>query len=189
MKYKEFMNTLESKLNDEQKEYLKLVKEDFEKFKYNKDTFFVCTICNFREVKNEEILNRFKNDDYDYKSDSDSKYIYTDDGVYRYSDHWNDHIASCCWFLDSEESNDLKMGFCKWIDFVPNDFKLIIYSTKKEIIDKYVKNIEGKTPIGHFYGRCIDYYNYLKKDNFGTGVEIENKKIYNFCSVSDYIII
>lgn len=34
--------------------------------------------------------------------------------------------------------------------------------------------------MGNYYGRCINYYKFLEKDNFGTGIKIENKSLYSF---------
>lgn len=185
MKYEEFIKL--PILDEEQEEYLEMIKEDFENFNYNKDTYFCSTIANFKEVENEEILNRIENGDFDFQSDSNSKYIYTDEGVYRYSDHWNNSIASCSWFLDNKEVGELKLGFCSWNDFVPNNFRLIIYSENKELIEKYAK-IEGLSTLNNYYGICFNYYKFFKKDNFGTCVEIENRKIYNF-SKDNFILI
>lgn len=184
MKYEEFIQL--PILDDEQIEYLEMIKEDFENFNYNKDTYFCSTIANFKEVENKEILNRIENGDFDYQSDSNSKYIYTDDGVYRYSNHWNNSIASCSWFLDNKEVGELKLGFCSWNDFVPNNFYLVIYSNDIDLIKKYIKSFEFNE--FYFFGRCLNYYKYFIKDNFGTGIEIENKKIYNF-SKDNFIII
>lgn len=42
----------------------------------------------------------------DYVSRSGSAYWYTDEGVYRSSDHWGSSVATCSWYLRGE--NDLK---------------------------------------------------------------------------------
>lgn len=42
----------------------------------------------------------------DYVSGSGSTYWYTEDGVYRSSDHWGSSVATCSWYLRGE--NDLK---------------------------------------------------------------------------------
>jgi len=54
-----------------------------------------------------------------YKSSSGSKYWYTNDGVYRLSNHWGD-VASCFWNLDYSEGVVLELemlAFCKFEDF------------------------------------------------------------------------
>jgi hypothetical protein len=54
-----------------------------------------------------------------YKSKSDSKYHYTKEGVYRYSDHWG-RVANCRWKLlaNSDFKNQqMHLGFAKWTDF------------------------------------------------------------------------
>ena len=190
MKYEEFIKL--PILDEEQKEYLEMIKEDFGHFNYNKNTYFCSTIANFKEVENEEILNRMKKCDVDFQSYASSRYIYTEDGVYRYSDHWNSGVASCSWFLDCNEIDEYKLGFCKWNDFVPNDFRLMIYSNNKELIEKYTRP-EGIDIMGNFCGRCINYYKFLEKDNFGTGIKIENKSLYSLtrnssCSLTIYTI-
>lgn len=185
-KIEEYLNTLN--LDEEQKEYLEMIKQDFGKFKYNKDTFFCSTIANFKEVENEEILNKMKNNDVDFQSNSDSKYIYIKEGVYRYSNHWNKGVASCSWFLDNKEVDELKLGFCKWSDFIPNNFRLTIYAKNIELMEKYARVEKLDISKKFVYGRCFNYYKYFVKDNFGTGVKIENKIRYDFAHDQSIII-
>lgn len=82
---------------------------------YNKFNFFKHTYCEFVEVAS----SVFENNAAHYKSKSDSRYHYTKDGVYRYSDHWG-RVANCRWKLiaNSEfKSQKLHLGFAKWSDF------------------------------------------------------------------------
>ena len=62
--------------------------------KINKDNFFESTACNWKEVETPA------NFEADYISPSGSKYMYTEEGVYRVSDHWNCGVATCSWLLD-----------------------------------------------------------------------------------------
>lgn len=75
--------------------------------------FFLKTRCNFTEV--EHILTTP-----DFESGYLSKYWYTAEGVYRYSDHWG-MCASCYWTLDDKNRNLMVgwglTGFAKWEDF------------------------------------------------------------------------
>lgn len=47
-----------------------------------------------------------------------SSYWYTEEGVYRKSDHWG-KCRNCHWTIDGEEINSHEdiVGFCKWEDF------------------------------------------------------------------------
>jgi hypothetical protein len=70
-----------------------------------------------------------------YNSNGVSEYWYTEDGVYRCSDHWG-KVASCTWHLDTEAeehgngfrngcyaSADLwQVAFCKWEDFAAKNY-------------------------------------------------------------------
>jgi hypothetical protein len=61
----------------------------------------------------------FKNNVAHYKSKSNSKYHYTSEGVYRYSNHWG-RVANCRWKLLANEGfkNQINhLGFAKWTDF------------------------------------------------------------------------
>jgi len=54
-----------------------------------------------------------------FKSKTGSKYSYTEDGVYRFSNHWG-RVADCRWRLLSKEklkSQNYYLGFAKWTDF------------------------------------------------------------------------
>jgi hypothetical protein len=76
----------------------------------DQSNFHECTLCNFKEVVGVD----FKAD---FVSDSGSAYMYTDEGVYRQSDHWGYGIASCSWILDGNVQTGMKVGFAKWSDF------------------------------------------------------------------------
>ncbi len=81
----------------------------------NRFNFFKHTYCEFKEVSE----NIFKNNIAHYKSKSDSLYHYTDEGVYRYSDHWG-RVANCRWKLVSNinfKNQICHLGFAKWTDF------------------------------------------------------------------------
>lgn len=72
------------------------------------------TFCIFKEVN----IEQFKNLKIDYKSESGSEYYYTENGVFRYSDHWG-KAATSKWRLIPDENNlsKTKLGFANWCDF------------------------------------------------------------------------
>jgi hypothetical protein len=81
---------------------------------YNPTNFFKHTFCEFTQV----IDFKFPENTY-YKSKSESFYFYTDEGVYRKSNHWG-RVANCRWRLLSDEkikSQNDYVGFAKWTDF------------------------------------------------------------------------
>lgn len=69
-----------------------------------------------------EVLYEFegKHGDIGYKCLSNtpsSRYWYTDEGVYRESDHWG-KCRKCFWTLNGEEEDEERVvGFCRWEDF------------------------------------------------------------------------
>ena len=93
--------------------------------KYNKTNFHKHTFCEFTEVDSASIPSIV----WHYKSKSGSGYCFTDEGVYRISNHWG-RAANCRWRLisNSKTSSNSKInngenriGFAKWTDFYPNN--------------------------------------------------------------------
>jgi hypothetical protein len=98
--------------------------------KYHKNNFHKYTFCIFCEVEENAIENLKIN----YKSKSGSSYYFTEDGVYRKSNHWG-RAANCRWKLETSSiiiSNiglvdknlkqvQIKIGYAKWTDFYPNN--------------------------------------------------------------------
>ena len=87
--------------------------------KYNKTNFHKNTFCEFIEVD----VATIPNIDWHYKSKSGSGYCFTEEGVYRISNHWG-RAANCRWRLISETKNPNqkeRIGYAKWTDFYPNN--------------------------------------------------------------------
>ena len=83
---------------------------------YNQTNFFKYTFCEFTEVDN-FIFPENKN----YKSKSESLYFYTEEGVYRKSNHWG-RVANSRWKLIAKENyknQNTVIGFAKWNSFYP----------------------------------------------------------------------
>lgn len=54
-----------------------------------------------------------------FKSKAGSQYSYTEEGVYRFSNHWG-RVANCRWRLQSDQklkNQESYLGFAKWSDF------------------------------------------------------------------------
>lgn len=86
---------------------------------YTKLNFHSHTFCIWKEVLFSEISDLKIN----YKSQSGSQYIFTDDGLYRISNHWG-RVANCHWRLiplADFKSQNIIIGFAKWTDFYSND--------------------------------------------------------------------
>lgn len=58
------------------------------------------------------------------KNSISSRYWYTEEGVYRKSNHWG-RCRNCHWTIDGEElnSDEEVVGYCKWEDFRDDDFR------------------------------------------------------------------
>ncbi|RAK19615.1 hypothetical protein B0I03_11042 [Flavobacterium aquaticum] len=89
--------------------------------KYNKTNFHKHTFCEFIEVDTAAIPNI----EWHYKSKSGSGYCFTEEGVYRISNHWG-RAANCRWRLISNSSSKInnsqnRIGYAKWTDFNPNN--------------------------------------------------------------------
>ena len=94
---------------------------------YNKHNFYRNTYCEFNEAHVNEINSLVCS----YKSKSGSRYYFTEQGVYRYSNHWG-RAARCKWKLNThtKNTNRTKLGFAKWVDFFPeNDYEKLYFIT------------------------------------------------------------
>jgi len=92
--------------------------------KYNRTNFFKHTYCQF-EFKTFDVL---KEENIHFKSKSGSTYVYTEGGVYRYSNHWG-RVANCRWKLNGVtkyQNQSYYVGYAKWTDFysLTSDAKL-----------------------------------------------------------------
>lgn len=96
----------------------------FENRVIDKSNFFDRTNADFKQSTRPENFVEF-----DFISRSGSKYFYTQEGVYRYSDHWG-ACASCFWtfegnilgMFDDIDNKFYRWGFVKWGDFSNGDF-------------------------------------------------------------------
>jgi len=86
---------------------------------YNKLNFHSYTFCIWKEVLFNEIVDLKIN----YQSQSGSQYIFTDQGLYRISNHWG-RVANCHWRLiplAQFKNQNTIVGYAKWVDFYSND--------------------------------------------------------------------
>lgn len=86
---------------------------------YNKHNFHKHTFCLFQQVDNSVLADLNLN----YKSNSGSEYYFTENGVFRKSNHWG-RAANCRWRLISnskyKNQNEI-IGFALWSDFYSNN--------------------------------------------------------------------
>lgn len=111
----------------------------------DRDTFFKFSLANWTAS---ERPNRQP----DHVSESGSKYWYTQEGVYRESDHWSFCVASCNWALDDYYICDgvERCGFCRWEDFQVNPlYNHMIEETKTafEKLSKYIAQLEPQLEV------------------------------------------
>ncbi|MFD1293681.1 hypothetical protein ACFQ5N_07515 [Lutibacter holmesii] len=80
------------------------------KFNFHKHTY-----CEFEMVD----IHFFKEKSPHYKSKSGSLYLYSNNGVYRYSNHWG-RVANCRWNIKGVENyknQNYYIGYAIWSDF------------------------------------------------------------------------
>lgn len=85
----------------------------------NRTNFFRNTFCVFQEI----YPCKIKKEDFKYHSKSGSLYFFTDEGVFRYSNHWG-RVGNCRWRLIKNTTNEAEKyfyGFAKWDSFYEND--------------------------------------------------------------------
>ncbi len=83
---------------------------------YNQYNFFKHTFSEFKQVDDFTFP-----ENENYKSKSKSIYFYTDEGVYRKSNHWG-RVANCRWRINANENyknQQIVIGFSKWTNFRP----------------------------------------------------------------------
>ncbi|MGX7668419.1 hypothetical protein [Flavobacterium pedocola] len=120
--------------------------------KYNKFNFHKHTFCVFKQV-DAGVLEQLQPN---HKSDSGSTYYFTEEGVYRVSNHWG-RAANCRWRLESDEQSvnqRMKVGYANWTDFYPNNeqenlFYIEVNSQTQEVTfqHKYNPAYDGKAQL------------------------------------------
>ncbi|WP_333601038.1 hypothetical protein [Flavobacterium sp.] len=86
---------------------------------YTRRNFHTRTFCIWNEVSFDAIKELKIN----YTSQSGSQYIFTENGLYRISNHWG-RVADCHWRLipmTEFKNQNNTVAFAKWIDFYAND--------------------------------------------------------------------
>ena len=148
---------------------------------YTLTNFFNHTFCEFKQV-----------DDFDfpkntnYKSKSDSLYYYTNEGVYRKSNHWG-RVANCKWKLISNKNyknQQVVIGFAKWTDFYPiNSLEKIFFidvnfelkTVKLQV--KKEKNKQFLFTYSEAQNRIKQINQLLKNDKWATHFDYEINKL------------
>lgn len=86
---------------------------------FNRHNFYKQTYCVFQEVES-NLIAFLKSD---YTSKSGSTYYFTEEGVFRKSNHWG-RAANCKWRLEALPDKSFKrctVGFARWTDFLPDN--------------------------------------------------------------------
>lgn len=106
--------------------------------KYHKFNFYRSTYCEF-EMQN---INFFEDMKAHFQSKSGSYYYYTEEGVFRYSNHWG-RVANCRWKIagiENYKNQQYYVGYASWSSFYP------LNSTDK-VFYLEVDYVEGKAKI------------------------------------------
>jgi hypothetical protein len=157
---------------------------------YNKTNFFKHTFCEFQQVDKFEFP-----EETNYKSKSESMYFYTDDGVYRKSNHWG-RVANCRWKIKANEAyknQQIVIGFGKWKAFYPinstekNFFIAVNYEEKVVTLQpKGVKSGHYLFTFPEAQKRIKEIMQLLKEDAWAKYFETEIKEL-RFKIISEYI--
>lgn len=107
---------------------------------YHKNNFFKHTFCEFTEIDKIFLTQHPTH----FKSKAASSYSYTEEGVYRYSNHWG-RVANCRWKIKTaqkHQSQEYYLGYAKWIDFHPlnkteKQFYIVVNFDKKIVDFQY----------------------------------------------------
>jgi hypothetical protein len=117
---------------------------------YNKYNFHKYTFCVFNEVE-KEAIDGLK---LSYQSKSGSSYYFTNDGVFRVSNHWG-RAANCRWRLQSKAKNTNqvnRIGYANWSDFYSNNeqgkfFYITVNKENKEVDFQHKDNPNYSTDV------------------------------------------
>lgn len=105
---------------------------------------FKNTFCVFQEVLSDKIENL----KIQYDSKSGSKYFYTEEGMYRFSNHWG-RLANSKWRLEPmepETDSKFKIGFAAWDEFYPDNAEEELYYLEANYKKKTVNYQHKKNP-------------------------------------------
>ncbi len=105
---------------------------------------FKNTFCVFQEVLSDKIQNL----KVQYDSKSGSKYFYTEEGMYRLSNHWG-RLANSKWRLEPmepETASKTKLGFAAWNEFYPDNAEEEIYYIEANYTKKTVNYQHKNNP-------------------------------------------
>lgn len=122
-----------------------------------RDNFYDSTACDWKEVKSHPEGKP------DYESDSGSKYWYTDNGVYRESDHWGFGVGSCDWTLNENpelswrDNEKVRVGYADFKDFKNTEGKS--FPQIFEMLTPKEAGLEDTDQNGDIY-----YFNYRTND-------------------------
>jgi hypothetical protein len=161
---------------------------------YNQTNFFKQTFCEFQQI-DDFIFPENTN----YKSKSESIYFYTDEGVYRKSNHWG-RVANCRWKLIGSKgtcslvkNQQIVIGFAKWIDFYPiNPTEKIFFievnfeEKSVKIQPKKEKNTQYLYTFSEAQKRIKQIHHLFKDDKWLQYYELDLEKI-RFKIVSEFI--
>ncbi len=118
--------------------------------KYDKYNFFKHTYCEFEHKLLDELELEIH-----FKSKSGSSYFYTNEGVFRYSNHWG-RVANCRWKIRGIEKykhQKYYVGYAKWEDFfslnsVDKIFYISIDFFKKEVqVNRFTEDVKIESPL------------------------------------------
>ena len=94
--------------------------------KYHKFNFYRNTYCEF-EMQDIDFFEEMKAH---FQSKSGSYYYYTENGVFRYSNHWG-RVANCRWKIqgiDNYKNQQYYVGYANWSSFYPlNSIDKVFY--------------------------------------------------------------
>jgi hypothetical protein len=138
---------------------------------------FKNTFCVFQEVLSDKIENL----KVQYDSKSGSKYFYTEEGMYRLSNHWG-RLANSKWRLEPmepETASKTKLGFAAWNEFHPDNAEEELYYLEANYIKNTVNYQHKNNP------------NYDKKAILRTSFETTKKikqirNLFNLTSWAKY---
>ena len=135
---------------------------------YNKLNFHKHTYCEFEMMD----VDFFNQNSIHYKSKSGSMYFYSDEGVYRHSNHWG-RVANCRWKINGVENyknQNYYTGYTNWNEFYA------LNSTEKDFFvnvnfeDESVKILKDRSQ--------LNQDNYLMSLNFALKRTREIKKLF-----------
>lgn len=168
--------------NDNEEKNIKIMKKTItgNSNEYNKDNFYKNTFGVFEQINLSN--SHFDLSNPDFISESGSRYYYSGDRLYRYSNHW-DWVASCMWKIHGKYNakKGWKLGVIRFSKLEKYNYEVRLNSLFSDDFLKKFHDANKLIPTTRVDLKCIKLYNSSKRLNF---IKTEYREKYKWIQIS-----